>query len=248
MTFAAGIAFAVAAAIAPAAGGDDPCAIPAGDRPPDPRCGERLDGREPTEPSTGRQVARAALAVPRLATKAAFWPIVKTTDFLEYHHVVDWGRALLTTDDGLVGVRPELQYSTSFLPTGGARFFYRRLPGPGSEVMARFRTAGPAVMLGQIGVRAPDWLGLSLLATWNLRPDRLFAGVGPNTDGELAAAGQGRARYGFESLGAELLWSRRLPWRLIARARGGLDHRDYRATDVTGGPSVAELYGLPADT
>ena len=107
------------------------------------------------KPSTARQVARAALAVPRLATKAVFWPVVKTTDFLEYHHVVDWGRALLTTDDGLVGVRPELQYSTSFLPTGGARFFYRRLPGPGSEIMTRFRTAGPAAMLGQIGLRGP---------------------------------------------------------------------------------------------
>ena len=241
MTFAAGIAFAVAAAIAPAAGGDDPCAIPAGDRPPDPRCGERLDGREPTEPSTGRQVARAALAVPRLATKAAFWPIVKTTDFLEYHHVVDWGRALLTTDDGLVGVRPELQYSTSFLPTGGARFFYRRLPGPGSEIMTRFRTAGSAAMLGQIGLRGPDWLGLSLLATWNKRHDRLFAGLGPNTEGELAAAGQGRARYGFESLGAELLWSRRLPWRLIARSRGGLDPPHNPATDDTAAPAVAAV-------
>ena len=111
MTAAARMAFAVVAAMAPAAmAGDDPCATPADDRAPDPRCGERLDGRASAEPSTGRQVARAALLVPRVATEAVFWPVVKTTDFLEYHHVVDWGRALLTTDDGLVGVRPELQY------------------------------------------------------------------------------------------------------------------------------------------
>jgi hypothetical protein len=248
MTGAAGLALLIAAAVAPSvAAAQDPCAVPAGERPPDPRCGETLDGRTPAETSTGRQVARAALVVPRLATKAVFVPIVKTTDFLEYHHVVDWGRALLTTDDGLVGARPELQYSTSFLPTGGARFFYRRLPGPGSEIMTRFRTAGPAAMLAQIGVRGPDWLGLSLVATWNQRHDRLFAGVGPNTEDELKAAGQGRARYGSENLGAELLWSRRLPWRLVARARGGLDRRDYHANDVIGGPSVAELYGVPAE-
>jgi hypothetical protein len=249
MTAAAVLALLIAEAVAPAtAAAEETCAAPAGERAPDLRCGETLDGRVPAEPSTGRQVARAALVVPRLATQAVFWPIVKTTDYLEYHHVVDWARVLLTTDDGLVGVRPELQYSTSFLPTGGARFFYRRLPGPGSELMTRFRTAGPAAMLGQIGARGPDWLGLTLLATWNLRQDRLFAGVGPNTDEDLAIAGQGRARYGSNALGAELLWSRRLPGRLVAQARGGLDRRDYRSSDVVGGPSVAEVFGLPADT
>ena len=214
MNAAAVLTLLMAGAVTPVAtAAEDPCAVPASDRAPDPRCGETLDGRPPADASTGRQVARAALVVPRLATKAVFLPIVKTTDFLEYHHVVDWGRALLTTDDGLIGVRPELQYSTSFLPTGGARFFYRRLPGPGSEIMTRFRTAGPAAMLAQIGVRGPDWLGLSLVATWNQRHDRLFAGVGPNTEDELEAAGQGRARYGSETLGAELVlrthWSAR---------------------------------------
>ncbi len=39
-----------------------------------------------------------------------------------------------------------------------------------------------------------------------------------------------------------------MPWRLVARAHGGLDRRDYHANDVIGGPSVADLYGLPADT
>jgi len=126
MTAAAVLALLIAGVVTPAtAAEEDPCAIPAGERAPDPRCGETLDGRVPAEPSTGRQVARAALVVPRLATKAVFLPIVKTTDFLEYHHVVDWGRALLTTDDGLVGARPELQYSTSFLPTEDRSYMTR---------------------------------------------------------------------------------------------------------------------------
>jgi hypothetical protein len=248
MTPAVRLAFLIAAAVVPAAAAaEDPCAVPADERAPDPRCGETLDGRGPAHASTGRQVARAALVVPRLATQAVFWPIVKTTDFLEYHRVIDWGRAILTTDDGLIGIRPELQYSTSFLPTGGARFFYRRLPA-GSEVMTRFRTAGPAAMLAQIGLQGPDRWGLSLLATWNRRHDRLFAGIGPNTEGDLAAGGQGRARYASDALGAELLWSRRLPGPFVARARSGFERRDRSATDVRGGSSVAEVYGLPPET
>jgi len=224
----------------------DPCALPAAQRAPDPRCGESLDGRAPAEPSTARRVGQAALVVPRVATQAVFWPVVTTVDFLEYHRVIDHARAFLTTDDGLVGVRPELQYSTSFLPSGGLRFFYRRLPGPGSELMTRFRTAGPEVFLGQLGLRGPDALGLSLLATWDRRNDRLFSGIGSRNARQLVDAGQGPARFASDNLGAELRWSRRLPARLVAQAHGDLQRRTYRATNVTGGPSVAQLYGLTA--
>lgn len=232
----------------PAAGeaSQDPCALPAEQRAPDPRCGESLDGRTAAEPSTARRVGQAALLVPRVATRAVFWPVVTTVDFLEYHRVIDHARAFLTTDDGLVGVRPELQYSTSFLPTGGLRVFYRRLPGPGSELMTRFRTAGPEVFLGQLGLRGPDALGLSLLGTWDRRNDRLFSGIGSRDESQLAAAGQGPARYGSDNLGAELRWSRRLPAGLVAQAHGDLQRRTYRTTNVTGGASVAQLYGLPA--
>jgi hypothetical protein len=224
----------------------DPCAGDASDRAPDPRCGEALDGRTAAEPSTARQVGQAALAVPRVATKVALWPIVKTADVVENNHVVDWVQAILTTDDGLVGVRPELQYSTSFVPTGGLRFFYRRLPGPGGELMLRGRTAGPAIVLGQLGLRGPDASGLALLVTYDRRNDRLFAGVGPNTDADLAAAGQGGGRYASNNLGAELRWSRRLPLRLVAQARADVQRRDYSAHDVSGGDSVSEVFGLPA--
>ena len=49
----------------------DPCASPDGERPPDPRCGETLDGRTPAEPSTARKVGQAALAGPRLSIVVA---------------------------------------------------------------------------------------------------------------------------------------------------------------------------------
>ena len=234
----------LAIALVLAAAGVDPCAAPPSERAPDPRCGETLDGRAPADPSTARKLGQAALAGPRLATQAAFYPVVKTADFLEYHYVFDWMRALLTTDDGRVGVRPELQYSTSFAPTAGLRFFYRRLPGEGSELMLRARTAGPSIILGQVGARTSERIGLSLLAVYDRRNDRLFAGSGTSTDDALAAAGRRPARYASDNLGVELRWTRRLPLRLVAGAHGDLQRRDYRATDVRGGPPVTDVFTL----
>src|SRR4051812_42163985 len=98
------------------AGTLDPCAGPPDDRPPDPRCGEPLDGRPPTPPPA-TSAAQAVLTVPRLASRALFWPVVNAGEVLESHHVASWMDAILTTDDGRVGVRPELRYASGFLPT-----------------------------------------------------------------------------------------------------------------------------------
>ena len=224
----------------------EPCAAPVSERAPDPRCGETLDGRAAAEPSSARKVGQAVLLVPRVATQVAFWPLVKTADVVESNHVAEWARAILTTDDGQVGVRPELQYSTSFLPTGGLRLFYRRLPGEGSEIMVRGRTGGPSVWLGQVGAAVPR-LGLALLTTYDRRNDRLYAGVGPQTNEDLVATGQAEARYASDNVGAELRWARRLPWHLVALAHSDVQRRDYRATGVKGHVSVSDVYGLPAD-
>jgi hypothetical protein len=225
----------------------DPCAAAEEERAPDPRCGETLDGRTAATPSIARRAGQAALAVPRVATQVALWPVVKTADVLEHYQVGDWARAIMTTDDGLVGVRPELQYSTSFAPSVGLRFFYRRLPGAGSEVMLRGRTAGPDIVFGQLGLRGADRYGLSLSTIFDRRNDRLFGGTGPRTVEDLRAAGQDVARYASNNVGVELRWTRRLPLRLVAQAHTDAQRRDYRATDVRGGASVATVYGLPAE-
>ena len=219
------------------------CDRPIETRPPDPRCGEHLDGRVPTPPPASLQAARAALAAPRLVTRALLWPVVQTSDVIERYRVFEWLRAILTTDDGEVGVRPAMVYSTSFTPTAGARFFYRRLPGAGSGAELKFLTAGPDVMVADIGVRGPDRLGLSGSATWNRRNDRLFAGVGPNTDADLAAAGRGVARYGSDNLATELRWFRQLPGRLAVQLRGDYLHRNYQGHDVRTGFAAIDVYG-----
>lgn len=222
------------------------CADPPETRPPDPICGETLDGRPvvgPKSPAVGRGI----LWVPRLASRVVFWPIVTTTSFIEQHQLFPWMEAILTTDDKLIGVRPELQYASGFLPTAGLRFFDRRLPFPDSQFTARFRTAGPLAVLAEVSLAGPEWLGLDLHGTWDRRRDRLFAGIGSASNDELVAEGRGQARYGSDAFIAELRWSRRLPWWLIARAHGDVQQRTYTTDGVTQGLSVADFYaGSPA--
>lgn len=227
---------------APSDAGPD-CTAPEADRAPDPRCGEPLDGRGP--PPGRATVTRAALVVPRLAAQAVFWPVVHTTELVERYQLVDWMDAVLTTDDGLIGVRPIVHYSTSFLPSGGLRFFDDRLPGAGTEIAGQFQTAGPDVLWSELDLRGPGWTGLTLAATWNRRYDRIFAGVGPRSAGDLAAAGQEIARYGSDNESAELRWMGVVARWMTAYASADVQRRDYTAAKVVGGPSVNEVYAPP---
>jgi hypothetical protein len=208
---------------------------------PDPRCGDELDGRDapgPPDPSA----ARALLAAPRLVARAAFWAPVRVSELLEVHQVFPRLEALLTSDDQLVGVRPEVQYATGFVPTAGLRLFYRRTPLPGGEAAARLRSGGPSTALAELSAATPPWLGVAWRGAWSRRPDYLFSGVGPATDAELAARGQGPARYGADSLFTELRWSRRFWEALRPTVHGDVGSRRYTTADTYGGPSVAEVY------
>jgi hypothetical protein len=217
------------------------CAEPADTRAPDPRCGEELDGRSGEQQTpAGVEAARAVLWMPRMASRAVLWPVVQTSGFVERNHLQNWMTALLTSDDGLVGVRPLLTYATSFLPTIGAHVFYRRLPG---ELGAAARTAGPDVIMTELGYATAPQLGLSGTLGFNRRRDRLFAGIGPNSQDDLAAMGQGNARFASDAFRAELRWFRPLPQRFGFSLYTNGQWRDYSTDDVRGGASVAQLYG-----
>jgi hypothetical protein len=190
--------------------------------------------------------ARALLWMPRMASQAVLWPFVETSAFLEGHRVPSWMEAVLTSDDGKIGVRPLLMYATSFLPTVGARVFYRRLPGPGSSLDGAVRTAGPSVIMTELSLSGPVTSGLSAYVSWNRRHDRLFAGIGPNSQNDLAAMNQGIARFASDAGRAELRWRRALPRRFGLSLHTDGQKRDYSTEDVLGGPSIAELYGTPA--
>jgi hypothetical protein len=243
-----GPSLAVALGAAPARAADpgpSDCAAPTADRAPDPRCGETLDGREPAPPSAARQASRVALWVPRAAAAGLFWPVVETSDAYEAHHVGDWLQAWLTTDDGKIGVRPMLTYATGFLPTAGLRFFDKRLPGDGTGFGASFQTAGQSVLMGELTATGPAVTGLSFRGIANRRDDRLFAGIGALSAGDLASMGWSTSRFASDIFSAELRWSKLLPAHFGVVAHGDVERRDYRADGVRAGPSIADVFTLP---
>src|SRR6185369_7212080 len=74
-----------------------PCAEARAGAPPDPRCGEPLDGRAPPPDADGLGVPRAVLWVPRAASRAVLWPVVEGGELVEHHRLIGWMTALLTT-------------------------------------------------------------------------------------------------------------------------------------------------------
>jgi hypothetical protein len=230
-----------AAAGPPAAAAVD-CDAPG--RAPDPRCDDNLDGRAPPETSLGRSAARVLLLPPRAAARLAFIPLLQATKQVERYELFPRLTALTTSDDGKVGVRPELQYSTSYLPSLGLGLFYRRLPEPESGATARFRVGSAQIWRVEVGLSGPRRLGLSLGAFWDRRNDRIFAGIGdPPPDVQPV-----RARYRGDIYRVEALWvaPRMGPLSLVLRT--GAEGRGYHPEDVRGGPSIAVAYGAPPES
>ena len=220
-----------------------PCGDAANTEPPDPRCGEALDGRAGSDLRT---TPSPLLAVPRLASRALFWPVVHTSAFLERHHVVPWARAVLTSDDGLIGVRPRFIYASGFIPTLGLTFFDRRLAWADSELVASATTGGPDIYNAQVVFQLPRSSGLSVHGGWDHRADRLYAGLGPVWKEDLVAAGRDLARYESAAAVAGVRWRRRLGGPFLVDLTGDFQRRVYGSSNVRGGPSVAEFYPAPA--
>ena len=180
--------------------------------------------------------------VPRLAARAVLWPVVKTTDVLEHYRLIDWGR----------------------------RADHRRRPGgraPGAALLDQLHADGRRALLLPAAARSgqrdltrvpdrgarrhdrPARLARSrparavAAATWNRRNDRLFAGVGPNSVADLAAAGA-TSRATRRTTSAPSCAGRASCRAAHRQAHSDVQHRNYRSNDVAG-PSVADVYGLP---
>ena len=220
-------------------------ACDAPDRAPDPRCGETLDGREPPQTPAGRRAAQVVLTPPRAAARLMLLPVVEATAGAERHGVFAWLRAITTSDDGKVGVRPEIQYSTGFVGSVGFGMFYRRFPDPTSELVARLKAGNTNIVHAELSARGPHWLGLILGAFWDRRDDRLYAGIGNPAPGAPAPV---QARYRGDIYRAEALWYTSRGGPLMLTLRTGAEGREYAADDVRGGPSVAVAYGAPPAT
>jgi hypothetical protein len=182
------------------------------------------------------------LAVPHLASQVVFWPVLKTSELAERYKVPQWLRAITTSDDGLIGVRPEFQYASGFLPSVGLHVFDGRLPGR-SLGLVRFRTAGPDVILGEVHLRGPPAWGLEIGAGWNRRRDRLFAGIGPESRDDPTAPGHAVSRYAADIGLVEAGWSSPRGRVFVAELGAGLEWRNYGSGAAGGGPSIAQVYG-----
>jgi hypothetical protein len=228
-----------APAIAPAEL-DEPAACGAPDRAPDPRCGDTLDGRDPPEASAKRKAGRIALGPPRMLANLVLMPVVHTAAAAERHFIFPWLHAVSTSDDGKVGVRPQLQYTTGFVASVGLRVFYKRLPEPLSDLSAGFKIGSANVMRGELGLTGGKRLGLALGFSWDRRDDRLFAGIGSPPAGALPAI---EARYRADIYRAEAAWHAPGASPVTLDLRAGFEGRDYTAGEVHGGPAVTDVYG-----
>jgi hypothetical protein len=166
-----------------------PCAVaeePADQRgpPPDPRKGERSDGR--LQPPSAAQIlvwpARLVLMPLRFLWKGLSYPLAAMANHEEKHHLSQKVYLMFTTADGMLGVRPELEYNLSFEPTVGASFFDRKLFGRDTYFDAVFR-GNVSDDIAYTRVRASPLPGrwstqLDLMTEFNRRDDQLFTGIG----------------------------------------------------------------------
>jgi hypothetical protein len=184
-----------------------------------------------------------ALAAPRLVSKVVFFPILAATSYLERREIPGRVRSLLTTDDGRIGLRPEVQYTSGFRPTAGVHVFYNQFAGEGSRAAARARTAGPDILFTELVLRGPGRWAPELRGGWDRRNDRLFAGIGSLGRDQLEAMGRGLSRYQSDIGQAQLAWTPPSLGPLTLTLRSALALREYGSDGVRAGPSISTLYG-----
>jgi hypothetical protein len=222
-----------------------PAGVRAGEPPPpDPRQGERLDGRLDEGPA-----GDPALTLPRLLlwpARAAAWlvltPIDRAVGFAERHELYDRAYELMTSDDRLRGVRPLVRYQSDSAPALGLRLYDRRTLGEGSAVGASLR-AGDGSLDGGLALEPPGRTGLRLWLGYDRRADAIYGGTAGRPRDQLASLGQPVVRYGFRQMEASVGLRRRPAGAVVVAVEAGVDRRDYDAGRATSeDPSVADVY------
>lgn len=162
---------------------------------PDPRRGERLDGRPGAASDPPANVALRALASPaRRASWLVLAPVDRTVGWLERKKIPQHIYEALTSDDRLVGVAPVIRYEPGYALSIGGHLYDQRTLGPGSHVDALLR-AGARSMESSFSIQPPGHAGLRLHLSFSRRNDFVYGGVRGETMTELRASGQDIARY-----------------------------------------------------
>jgi hypothetical protein len=209
--------------------------------PPDPRKGERSDAR--ISPPSAAQIflwpPRVLLMPLRFFWKGFSYPLAGMANSEEKHHVSQRLYLMFTTADGMLGVRPEVEYNLSFTPTVGASFFDHKLFGRDTYFDAVFRgSVSDDIAYTRLRARAlpSRWASqLDLMTEFNRRDDQLFAGIGMD---QLKPS-----RYMINSLLLSTLarFTVRPEARFVLGTQWGI-RRFANGRSVAGDPPIAEVY------
>jgi hypothetical protein len=213
-------------------------------QPPDPRLGEELDGRPtPVDPfRRPRALGRAALLPARWLLLGLGKPTAYIASFVERHHLIErtyWG---VTSDDRLIGLRPEAQYETGYTFSVGARLFDKRSLGPGSLVNLRVRSGGLRFDFLEMRIRAPHTspLAAEMHVLYDRNPAGIFGGTDGESRAELAAEGRGVAHFAVARALSGLEVARWLGGPFAIWARGEFDLRSFH--DEGGDQGITTLW------
>ena len=217
--------------------------------PPDPSRGDSYDGvvHRPGWRDDLLAVPRIVLAPLRLTLKALAVPTHHLLDWDEVNHVHEKIFAALTTRDGLIGVRPAFQYSISFAPVVGLRFFDRKLLGHGTDFEATAMTGGLHIFYGEVSARPmpPDRaVEVTVRATYNKRDDQVFTGIGYASENHQTTESP-PSRYAIDGLdaGGRLTWIAR-PGLFVDVDTGFGLRRFGNGRSIGGEPPIDEVYCL----
>jgi hypothetical protein len=152
--------------------------------PPDVLKGERYDGRKPQRSAKPYLLAvpRMLLLPPRLLVLGIGYGLKPLLEWNERQHVAERVIGVLTSEDGLVGVRPVFNFELGYQPSFGVLYFNDR-----HDAQIRVSTAigGPETILESVHARAPlvsERLALHFDASYRRRDDELFTGIGIRKD------------------------------------------------------------------
>jgi hypothetical protein len=209
--------------------------------PPSTARGERLDGREshPGDVSL-KTVPRVLLFVPRVIVKAIMLPTAWAGEQVERHHLYRRLYWAVTSDDRLVGLRPEFVFESSDYFMAGLRYFNRRMLGENSQFRVRARAGGARSMFGDITI---DVRGIAWSLEGERRDNATFAGTEGQTKEELEAEGFDVTRFGYDRAASKLAIGRHLGPVLSLQSSVEVGLWDFNNGKPSGGdPTINEVF------